>query len=47
MWSKIKQSLRSRSPRNQTELLAAAGLAFEAISPADCRGFFLNAHYAT
>lgn len=47
MWSKIKQALRSLSPRTQTELLAAAGLAFETISPADCPGFFLHAHYAT
>jgi hypothetical protein len=27
-------------------LLAAAKLAFNAISPADCLGFFLNARYA-
>ena len=47
MWSKIKQALRSLSPRSQTELLAAAGLAFDAISPADCCGFFLHAQYAT
>lgn len=47
MWSKIKQALRSLSPRTQTELLAAAALAFETISPADCLSFFLHAHYAT
>src|ERR1017187_4955376 len=47
MWSKIKQALRSLSPRSQTELLAAASLAFDAISPADCCGFFLHAQYAT
>ena len=47
MWSKIKQALRSLSPRTQTELLAAAGLAFDTISPADCLGFFLHAKYAT
>jgi transposase len=46
MWSKIKQALRSLSPRTQTELLAAAALAFETISPADCLSFFLHAHYA-
>jgi transposase len=46
MWSKIKQSLRSRAPRTQTELLVAAGLAFDTISPADCLGFFLHAQYA-
>jgi transposase len=47
MWSKIKQVLRSLSPRTQPELLAAAFAAFDAISPADCRGFFLHARYAT
>ena len=46
MWSKIKQTLRSLSPRNQSELLAAAGLAFDTISTADCLGFFLHARYA-
>jgi transposase len=46
MWSKIKQILRSLAPRTQAELLAAAKLAFNAISPADCLGFFLNARYA-
>jgi transposase len=47
MWSKIKQVLRSLSPRTQPELLVAAGAAFDNISPADCRGFFLHAQYAT
>ena len=47
MWSKIKQVLRSLSPRTQPELLVAAGAAFDTISPADCLGFFLHAHYAT
>jgi hypothetical protein len=28
-------------------LLKAAGIAFAAISLADCQGFFLNAKYAT
>jgi len=28
-------------------LLVAAGAAFDTISPADCLGFFLHAHYAT
>ena len=46
MWSKIKQALRSRSPRTQAELLIAAALAFDTISPADCLGFFLHAQYA-
>jgi len=31
----------------RSELLSAAKIAFEAISSADCRGFFLNARYAT
>jgi hypothetical protein len=28
-------------------LLGAAKVAFEAVTCADCQGFFLNAHYAT
>lgn len=46
MWSKIKQILRSLAPRTQTELLEAAKLAFNTITPADCLGFFLHACYA-
>jgi transposase len=47
MWSKIKQILRSADPRTEEELMQAARTAFNAITPADCLGFFLNAHYAT
>ena len=47
MWSKIKQSLRRQEPRTADQLLAAAKIAFGSISTADCRGFFLNAQYAT
>jgi transposase len=47
MWSKIKQILRSHAPRTATELIAAAKIAFHAISLSDCQGFFLNAKYAT
>lgn len=46
MWSKIKQILRSLGPRTQAELIAAAKLAFHAITPIDCQGFFLHAQYA-
>jgi len=46
MWSKIKQILRSVAPRTQVEMLEAAKLAFNAITSADCLGFFLNAQYA-
>jgi transposase len=46
-WSKIKQILRSLAPRTGEELLQAAKAAFAAVSAADCRGFFLNARYAT
>ena len=46
MWSKIKQGLRSLAPRTEAELLQAAKTAFASISPADCQGFFLHAHYA-
>ena len=46
MWSKIKQSLRSHGPRTDEQLLLAAKTAFEAISTADCKGFFFSARYA-
>jgi transposase len=46
MWSKIKQILRSLAPRTQDELFQAAKTAFNAISTADCHGFFLHARYA-
>jgi transposase len=47
MWSKIKQVLRSLAPRTDEQLLQAAKAAFQSISPADCRGFFFSAQYAT
>ena len=47
MWSKIKQILRSQAPRTESELLLAAKAAFQAISAADCEGFFFSAKYAT
>jgi transposase len=47
LWSKVKEILRSLAPRTGGELLKAAGIAFAAISLADCKGFFLNAKYAT
>jgi len=47
MWSKIKQVLRSHAPRSEEELLQAAQTAFNAISTADCKGFFFSAQYAT
>jgi len=47
LWSKVKQSLRSLAPRTSSQLLQAAATAFAAISSADCKGFFLHAHYAT
>jgi transposase len=46
MWSKSKQILRSLAPRTQAELLEAAKLAFNAITLADCLGFFLRTSYA-
>ena len=46
MWSKIKQILRSAAPRTQDELIDGRRTAFNAISPADCHGFFLHARYA-
>jgi len=47
MWSKIKQILRSHAPRTDEQLLLAAHAAFDSISIADCKGFFLGAKYAT
>ncbi len=47
MWSKIKQGLKSREPRNARQLHQAAGAAFAAVTPADCQGFILLAGYAT
>jgi transposase len=46
MGSKIKQILRSAAPRTEDQLLEATRTAFDAISTADCRGFFLHARYA-
>jgi transposase len=45
MWGKIKHILRSAAPRTQNQLMEAARTAFNAISTADCRGFFLHARY--
>jgi transposase len=47
MWAKIKQILRSLAPRTEPELILAAKIAFDAVSTADCKGFFSNAQYAT
>jgi len=46
MWSKIKQILRSLAPRTQEELIEAARRGFDAISTADCQGFFSHARSA-
>ena len=47
LWSKVKQAMKSRNPRNARQLFQAAGAAFETITRADCRGFFSHAGYAT
>jgi transposase len=47
MWSKIKQILRSHAPRTDEQLLRAAQIAFQAVTAADCKGFFLSARLAT
>ena len=47
MWSKIKQILRSHTPRTETELLLAAQTAFQAISVTDCKSFFFSAQCTT
>ena len=46
MWSKIKQILRGQDPRTESALLLAAKTAFQAISSADCQGYFFSAKYA-
>lgn len=47
MWSKVKQGLKSRNPRNARQLHKAAGVAFASVTPTDCLGFFSHAGYAT
>jgi transposase len=47
LWSKVKQILRGLAPRTADQLLRATGVAFAAITTADCRNFFLHAQYAT
>ena len=47
LWSKVKQTLNSHAPRTARQLLQAASAAFAAVSPADCKGFFLHTGYAT
>jgi transposase len=47
MWSKVKQGLKSREPRNARQLFMAASAAFATVTPHDCQGFFLSAGYAT
>jgi transposase len=47
MWSKVKQAVKGCEPRNARQLIRAAGAAFAAVTPTDCRGFFLHAGYAT
>jgi transposase len=47
MWSKVKQGVRSRNPRNARQLFRAAGAAFDTVTPEDCHSFFLHAGYAT
>jgi len=47
MWSKVKQKIKNREPRNARQLLKAASVAFAAVTPTDCHGFFFHAGYAT
>ena len=46
LWSKVKQAIKSRAPRNARQLLKAAFAAFAAVTPTDCQGFFSHAGYA-
>lgn len=47
LWSKVKQAIKSREPRNAHQLLKAASSAFATVTPTDCQGFFLHAGYDT
>ena len=47
MWSKVKQGLKRREPRNARQLHKAAGAAFATVTSADCQGFFSHAGYDT
>lgn len=47
LWSKVKQGVRSRDPRNARQLFKAAGAAFDTVTSEDCHSFFLHAGYAT
>jgi transposase len=47
LWSKVKQGVKSRAPRNGRQRFKAVGAAFDTVTPEDCRGFFLHAGYAT
>jgi len=46
LWSQVKQTVKSRAPRTCRQWLTAAKVAFEAITPTDCQGFFAHAGYA-
>lgn len=47
LWSKVKQGVKSRNPRNARQLSRAVGAAFDTITSQDCHGFFFHAGYAT
>jgi transposase len=47
LWSKVKQGVKSRDPRNARQPFKAVGAAFDTVTPEDCHGFFLHAGYAT
>jgi transposase len=46
LWRQVKAILRALAPRTADQLWRAAATAFDAISPAGCRSFFLHAQYA-
>jgi transposase len=41
MWSKVKQILCGHAPRTDQQLLRAAKRAFQSVTAADCKGFFI------
>lgn len=45
MWSKVKASLRKTAARTVDALVDAAGVALQAVTPADCEGWFEHCGY--
>lgn len=46
-WSKVKEAVRRARPRTTDELITALGVALQAITPDDIRGWFMHCGYHT